>query len=76
MASIRLYGSRTTQSKIPDLTSGLALQCSRFHKHVALKVLRSECYGGKHDIFEVSMLEKISKISSIPDIQVNITFRS
>lgn len=37
MVSIRLYGLRTTQSKIPDLTSGLGLQCSKFHKHVALK---------------------------------------
>ncbi|RDW89992.1 CMGC protein kinase [Aspergillus mulundensis] len=32
-------------------------------KYIALKVLRADCYGGKHDIFEKEILERISEVS-------------
>jgi serine/threonine-protein kinase SRPK3 len=33
--------------------------------HVALKILRSDCYDGSHDIFELEMLQHIAQKSHI-----------
>ncbi|EGC44953.1 protein kinase [Histoplasma capsulatum var. duboisii H88] len=33
-------------------------------KYVALKVLRADCYGGPHDIFEREILSRVSEISN------------
>lgn len=35
----------------------------RARKYVALKILRADCYGGPHDIFERQILSKISDVS-------------
>lgn len=37
---------------------------SGHEKYVALKVLRADCYGGPHDIFEREILSRISEISN------------
>ena len=60
-----LDGMACTWLKVRDQGQllGLALNLYRDCRHVALKVLRSECYGGKHDIFELQMLDAISKVS-------------
>ncbi|KAE8307956.1 protein kinase [Aspergillus transmontanensis] len=36
---------------------------SKHQKYVALKVLRADCYGGHHDIFEREILSKILEVS-------------
>ncbi|KKZ60727.1 hypothetical protein EMCG_04607 [[Emmonsia] crescens] len=38
---------------------------SRTQTHVALKILRSDCYGGNHDIFELEMLQHIQQKSHL-----------
>ena len=35
----------------------------RYQRYVALKMLRADCYGGSHDIFEREILYKISEVS-------------
>lgn len=35
----------------------------RAQKYVALKILRADCYGGPHDIFEREILLKLSNMS-------------
>ncbi|KFZ11572.1 hypothetical protein V502_07494 [Pseudogymnoascus sp. VKM F-4520 (FW-2644)] len=37
----------------------------RTNTHVALKILRSDCYNGNHDIFELEMLQHIEQKSSV-----------
>ncbi|QSS60981.1 serine kinase [Histoplasma capsulatum] len=37
---------------------------ARHEKYVALKVLRADCYGGPHDIFEREILSRVSEISN------------
>ena len=39
--------------------------CTRTQTHVALKILRSDCYNGNHDIFELEMLQHIEHKSSL-----------
>ncbi|KAL5335545.1 protein kinase [Aspergillus crustosus] len=36
---------------------------ARHKKFVALKMLRADCYGGSHDIFEIDILTKIREVS-------------
>ncbi|KAL4950834.1 protein kinase [Aspergillus filifer] len=36
---------------------------SKHQRYVALKVLRADCYGGPHDIFESEILSKILEVS-------------
>ncbi|KAJ6119072.1 protein kinase, partial [Penicillium samsonianum] len=36
---------------------------SKVQRYVALKILRADCYGGSHDIFEREILSKLSDIS-------------
>ncbi|KAI9839839.1 MAG: hypothetical protein M1819_000029 [Sarea resinae] len=38
---------------------------SRTQTHVAIKVLRSDCYDGNHDIFELEMLQHIQQKSHL-----------
>jgi serine/threonine-protein kinase SRPK3 len=35
----------------------------RHQRYVALKMLRADCYGGHHDIFEREILSQISEVS-------------
>ncbi|PWY81558.1 protein kinase [Aspergillus sclerotioniger CBS 115572] len=37
---------------------------SQQQRYVALKLLRADCYGGPHDIFEREILSKVSQIST------------
>ncbi|PLB48108.1 protein kinase [Aspergillus steynii IBT 23096] len=37
---------------------------SRYQRFVALKILRADCYGGPHDIFEREILSRISEVSA------------
>lgn len=39
------------------------MDSKRARKYVALKILRADCYGGPHDIFEREILSKISDVS-------------
>lgn len=36
---------------------------SKYQRYVALKMLRADCYGGPHDIFEREILLRISEVS-------------
>ncbi|KAL4807995.1 protein kinase [Aspergillus unguis] len=36
---------------------------SKYQRYVALKMLRADCYGGPHDIFEREILLRISQVS-------------
>lgn len=70
MASILQFSSRVTcgrnqQLVIPKAAYKLTLY-TRTNTHVAPKILRSDCYNGNHDIFELEMLQHIEHKSSIP----------
>lgn len=68
MASIPLLGLRVTWGRNrPLLISRTAYKLTlytRTNTHVALKILRSDCYDGNHDIFELEMLQHIEYKSS------------
>ncbi|KAE8153568.1 protein kinase [Aspergillus avenaceus] len=36
---------------------------TRYQKYAALKILRADCYGGPHDIFEREILSRIQEVS-------------
>ncbi|KMP04383.1 serine/threonine protein kinase [Coccidioides immitis H538.4] len=43
---------------------GSASQLASYQRYVAFKVLRADCYGGSHDIFEKEILSRILEVSN------------
>ena len=46
-----------------EIQHGLLMFPRRSQGYVALKVLRSDCYSGSHDIYELELLQAISRAS-------------
>lgn len=64
MENIPLFGWRKIRSNVSPRIHGPGTKRHvRLDRHVALKILRAECYDGSHDIFELQILEAISEIS-------------
>ena len=66
MANIQPFGLLEMTGKswmIEMVIRATNTDSTRSQKHVALKILRSDCYGGLHDIFELEILQHINEVA-------------
>lgn len=66
MANIQPFGLLEMTGKswmIEMVIRATNTDSTRSQKHVALKILRSDCYGGLHDIFELEILQRINEVA-------------
>jgi serine/threonine protein kinase len=66
MANIQPFGLLEITGKswmIEMVIRATNADSTRSQNHVALKILRSDCYGGPHDIFELEILQHINEVA-------------